>query len=662
MKLPRLRLGLLARVALALAMVGLLPVAISWFGLVDVNREALYEQVLRTHILAARTGSARVESFLSTRTALARAAAANPALADPRSPAARGFLLENLQAWAGLGVAAVAVVNAQGEEVIRAQLKGEEGVRRRVAAALGLRAAAPVAVVPGEGPPWIRIRAPLPGGSGALLLVCDAAALADVVHPPELGDQAELLVADSAGRVVLGSAASLRGLPPALLETALAGKLEGSGRFALAGGGEVLAAYAAIPGAGWTVLSRQPAVVAEAVAARLRQRSVLAIGAALLLIAGLSAAAYATVVRPIRSLVAAQRALGGPEGAAAGGGNEIQALRATFDALRRSLFEKRALDNVFLGRYKVLDVLGTGGMGTVFRGWDPRLQRPVALKTIRLGTDLPPEKRRDMFATLLREAVTVARFSHPNVVAIYDLEDAPEAAFVAMELVEGMSLERLLFKQGRLSPDRVVALGAAVARGLAAAHERGIIHRDVKPANVLLGNDGSIKVADFGIADLVSAAAPKHDVIFGTPGYLAPELLRGEGYTAAGDLFALGVMLYECLTGMPPFQGLEVSDLVHATLFGPIRPLRQRVPAIPPMLDSLVVNLLERDVALRPSNAAAVAAELEGMGGRWSLEPSPGSAAQEPEKVEVELAVYPRTSARWVRTTRVTSPPRPSSP
>ena len=639
MRLPRL----LTRVALALAAVGLLPLAISYFGLAGVNREALFDQVLNTHALAARTAAARVEAFLEARLSLARGLAANRALADPRSPAAQELLAGSLQAWDDLNVEAVAVVNAEGEEVVRAQLKG---MSPAVAAALRLPAAGPVAAVPGEHPPVIRIAAPLPGGAGSVVLACGGVALQDVAHPDELGGEAELAVADPERRVVVGDARSLAPFPRALVDAALAGRVAGAGRFR-GKDGEILGAYAPVPLAGWVVLSSQPARVAEAVAARLRWQSVQALGAALLLIALLLAAAWAAVVRPIRDLAREQRQLVGAAPLPAGR-DEIDDLRRSFEALRRGLDERRALDDVFLGRYQVIELLATGGMGAVFRGWDPRLQRPVALKTLRLaGGDLPPEKRARRTEQLVREAVTAARFSHANVVAVYDVAESPEGAYIAMELVEGISLERLLLQRGRLRPAEVVPLGATVARGLAAAHARDVVHRDVKPANVLLGRDGSIKVTDFGIADLIAAATRADGLVFGTPGYLPPEALRGSGHDRTGDLFALGVVLYECLAGGKPFGGFEVSDVVQSTLFGTVKPLRPRVEGeLPEELEVIVLHLLERDPALRPSSAAAVADELDRLaarlGARWKLEERPGSGSTPSTEYTIE--------AQWVPT------------
>ncbi|HEX4495663.1 MAG TPA: serine/threonine protein kinase [Thermoanaerobaculia bacterium] len=651
MKLPKLpRLRLLTRVALALAAVGLLPLAISYFGLVGVNREALFTQVLNTHALAARTAAARVEAFLDTRLSLARGVAANRALADPRSPAAQELLSGSLQAWSDLGVEAVAVVNAKGEEVVRAQLKGASP---DVAQALGLGGAGPVAAVPGTHPPVVRVSAPLPAAVGALVLVCSGAPLADVARPEELGGEAELAVADRGGRVVVGDARSLAPFPQGLIDAALAGRVAGAGRYHGRGGEEVLGAYAPVAVAGWAVLSSQPARVAEAVAARLRRRSALALGAALLLIAALIAVAWAAVVRPIRDLAREQRELAKAAPAPAGR-DEIDDLRRSFEALRRGLDERRALDDVFLGRYQVIELLATGGMGAVFRGWDPRLQRAVALKTLRLSGDLPADKRSQRIEQLVREAVTAARFSHPNVVAVYDVEDAPEGAYIAMELVVGVSLERLLLHRGRLRPEEVIPLGAAIAHGLAAAHARDIVHRDVKPANVMLGRDGSIKVTDFGIADLIASSARAEGLVFGTPGYLPPEALRGSGHDRAGDLFALGVVLFESLSGLKPFGGHDVSDVIQNTLFGTVRPLRARVQGdFPPELESLVLQLLDREPDLRPSNAGAVAAELDRLaaarGLHWRLEESssPPGTGETPAYTELTL------EAQWMPTTRL---------
>ncbi|HEV7515393.1 MAG TPA: hypothetical protein VGR07_03755, partial [Thermoanaerobaculia bacterium] len=295
---------------LALALVGLLPVTIAYFGLVDVNTDALYSQVQRTHIVAAEATADRVGSFLAARQALAAGAAGSPALADPRSPAAQELLGRDLATWSELGVLAIAVVDERGEEAVRAQLKDPEA-RERVAAALaavsGRAGDAPVLAVPGRSAPTLRFRAPLRQGGGAVLLVADGAALAEAVRPVELGAAADLLLARRDGSVVTGSARSLDAFPRSMVATALAGRFQGAGRFPgrlpgqLSGhrGELVVGAYAPVPGSDWVVLSQQPSRVAESIAHEMRWRAAQAGGAALLLVLLVSGLAWASLVRPL---------------------------------------------------------------------------------------------------------------------------------------------------------------------------------------------------------------------------------------------------------------------------------------------------------------------------------------------------------------------------
>jgi serine/threonine-protein kinase len=651
MRIPQL--SLLSRVALALAAVGLLPLAISSFGLVDLNRDAMVDQVLHTHLVAAQSAAVQVSAFVSTRAALARGAASNGALADPRSPEARAFLAGNLAAWADLGVLAVEVTDPRGERVIQAQLRG---VQRRVGLALAPDYRSSLVAVPGTGgiggiggrELTMRLTVPLPNGAGLLRLVCDGGSLRDLAALGSLGAEADLLVADRQGRVLLGKVSDLKGFPDGLVKNALSGLISGAGRFRKADGEEILGAYAPIPDSGWVVISRQPARVAEAVAVRLRRQSLLAIGAALALIGALSVFAWRGIVRPVRELVEAQRRLARLPAASQEpqGGDEIGELRRSFEALERSLSDRSLLDNVFLGRYQVVEPLGTGAMGSVFRGWDPKLQRPVALKTVRLGAGGESGKRRQLLDTLLREAVTLARLSHPHVVPVYDLEDSPEGAFIAMGLVDGVNLETLLWEHGRMSPARAVPLGAAIARALEAAHSQGIVHRDIKPANVLLGWDGTIQVSDFGIAELLATAESGKQVV-GTPGYVPPETLERGEYGKAGDLFALGVILYRALRGIHPFSGSTPPEIVRATLLRVVPPLARTLPDLPIELDRLVLSLLEKDNTLRPGDAGAVAAELERIAAshqyRWSLGLTRESLAAQSAVATQRLSARSRT-------------------
>ena len=206
--------------------------------------------------------------------------------------------------------------------------------------------------------------------------------------------------------------------------------------------------------------------------------------------------------------------------------------------------------------------------------------------------------------------------------AVYDVEDAPQAAFIALEFVDGPSLQRYL-RSRSIPPAQVVPLGIAIARGLAAAHAHGVVHRDVKPGNVLLGRDGSIKVTDFGIAGAVSTASHTESV-FGTPGYLPPEVLKGARYDARGDLFAAGVVLYESLTGLLPFPGRTSQEILTSTLRREPQPLRPRVPGVPLDVESLIMGLLTPNPDERtPATADALARRLEAMAAahQWTWQP-----------------------------------------
>ncbi len=275
------------------------------------------------------------------------------------------------------------------------------------------------------------------------------------------------------------------------------------------------------------------------------------------------------------------------------------------------------------GRYEVLDVLGQGSMGTVYRGLDPRLERRVALKTIRLETVTSDDQRREMLERLRNEAITIARFNHPNIVVIYDMEGTEKSAFIAMELVDGPSLRDVLRQRGPLAAERVIPMAVAVASGLTMAHARQVIHRDVKPGNVLLGRDGAVKVSDFGLAFALSTFTQDDSGISGTPGYVPPEVMSGQPYSAAGDLFGLGATLYESLTGTHPLTGTTLRETIANTLRGTVSPLQDLLPEAPKELTGEVMGLLAADPAERPT-AADLAERLGRLaserGLRWSAD------------------------------------------
>ncbi len=265
-----------------------------------------------------------------------------------------------------------------------------------------------------------------------------------------------------------------------------------------------------------------------------------------------------------------------------------------------------------LGPYRILEVLGAGGMGVVFRALDPQLQRPVALKAMRpaLAASASAKKR------FLREARATAAIKHDHIVAIYQVGEDRGAPFLAMEFLEGEPLDRRLAREGKLPVAEVLRIGREMADGLAAAHERGLIHRDIKPANVWLeGKRGRVKILDFGLARLTADQTnlTQQGAIVGTPAYMAPEQAAGCEVDARCDLFSLGCVLYRLAGGAPPFKGGDAMSILASLALDTPRPLRERNADVPPALEALIASLLAKEPAGRPASAQAVAEAIEAI-------------------------------------------------
>jgi len=258
------------------------------------------------------------------------------------------------------------------------------------------------------------------------------------------------------------------------------------------------------------------------------------------------------------------------------------------------------------GRYEILEEIGRGGMGVVYKARDKRLDRIVALKRLPDTLDNDP----NAVALLLREARSAARLNHRNITTIYDIDRENGSWFITMELLEGDLLANTLRRQGPLAPHEVLAIGEQVAAGLGYAHERGIVHRDVKPANLLLTRDRTLKLMDFGVAKIVEEARKKRTMVGGTPSYMSPEQSLGEAVDGRSDLYALGATLFELLTGAVPFA--QGDPLYHHRATQPSDP-RERAPHIPDRLAELVLALLRKRPEERPASADAVAQELRSI-------------------------------------------------
>ena len=262
------------------------------------------------------------------------------------------------------------------------------------------------------------------------------------------------------------------------------------------------------------------------------------------------------------------------------------------------------------GRYEIGERLGVGGMSEVFAATDQRLGRRVAVKFLRAEVDDPTARAR-----IESEARSAAALSHPNIVNVWDAGDHEGRPYVVMELADSRSLADVIRDEGPLPPDRVRDIGAQVLSALAAAHAEGIVHRDVKPANILVSDGGPVKLADFGIAkSFADAAAGMTAVglVMGTPTYLSPEQASGRPATPRSDLYAMGVVLYEALTGSPPFAGDTPMAVVTAHAQAPVPDIRAAAPGIPAWLAKVVERSLAKDPADRFLNANEMARALSG--------------------------------------------------
>jgi serine/threonine protein kinase/DNA-directed RNA polymerase subunit RPC12/RpoP len=271
-----------------------------------------------------------------------------------------------------------------------------------------------------------------------------------------------------------------------------------------------------------------------------------------------------------------------------------------------------------LGPYRVLGVLGAGGMGVVFRAQDPQLERPVALKAMLPALAASPSAKQ----RFLREAKAAAALDDDHIVQIYQVGEDRGIPFLAMQFLKGETLDALLRRVNHLPVPEAVRIGREIAEGLAAAHAQGLIHRDIKPANIWLeaaqaGSDraGRVKILDFGLARAVipDQQITQSGAILGTPAYMSPEQSGGKAIDHRTDLFSLGCVIYQTATGVSPFQSSDPVTTLIAVATEQARSLREIDPAIPAELDELVMRLLSKDPTSRPSSAGYVVESLRSI-------------------------------------------------
>lgn len=280
------------------------------------------------------------------------------------------------------------------------------------------------------------------------------------------------------------------------------------------------------------------------------------------------------------------------------------------------------------GRYRVEASIATGGMSTVYRGHDVRLDRPVALKVMdsRYAGD-------SQFLTRFQlEARAIARLKDPGLVAIYDQGHAGPRPFLVMELVEGGTLRELLRERGPMPPHAVVAVLRPVLSGLSVAHRSGLVHRDVKPENVLISDDGEVKLVDFGLVRAIAEAGiTSTSVILGTASYLSPEQVLGDPTGPRSDVYSVGVMAFELLTGTTPFHGDNPLSVAHQRLEREVPPPSSMIAGVPHQFDTFIARATARDPAGRFADATDMGHELQAVAEELALPafrvPAPTSSA-----------------------------------
>ncbi|MBI4292354.1 MAG: serine/threonine protein kinase [Betaproteobacteria bacterium] len=295
------------------------------------------------------------------------------------------------------------------------------------------------------------------------------------------------------------------------------------------------------------------------------------------------------------------------------------------------------------GRYEIQSELGRGAMGVVYKAADPVLDRTVAIKTIDLSRD--QDEGAEFEARFYQEAKAAASLSHANIVTVYDVGNSGDVAYMAMEFLDGSELRDLAGEGHILPVEKVVDIAAQIADGLGYAHLRGVVHRDIKPANIMILRNGQVKITDFGIARMRHAeVSTQTGMMLGSPRYMSPEVVIGKRADGRSDIFSLGIILYEMLTGAAPFSGETVSALMYQTInFVPPSPSAAN-PAVPQMLNFIVAKMLAKNRDERYQDARVLASDLRDCLAQlrhmneatWPGQPAPGPAQPLPSLLDAD--------------------------
>jgi len=301
-----------------------------------------------------------------------------------------------------------------------------------------------------------------------------------------------------------------------------------------------------------------------------------------------------------------------------------------------------------LGRYELLDQLGRGAMGVVYKAYDPWVGRMVALKTVRL--DVSGEEREELIRRLRQEAQAAGRLEHRNIVTVYDAGEAEGMFYLTMQFVKGKTLAEFIAEHTLLPVKQILLLFEQVCEGLQYAHSHGIVHRDLKPSNVIVTPDGVAKIVDFGVAKVAESGTTKAGTVLGTPSYMSPEQAQGGRVDQRSDIFSLGVIFYELLTGEKAFPGNTPTAIIHKIIHEDPIPLRVIDPSIDPALEKIVRKALAKDPFQRYQSCQELLADLKAAARPpVSARPTP-AVPRRPRKVAAKRAVTVAPAGRVRRT------------
>lgn len=308
-----------------------------------------------------------------------------------------------------------------------------------------------------------------------------------------------------------------------------------------------------------------------------------------------------------------------------------------------------------LGRYEVVKELGRGAMGIVYLGKDPKINRQVAIKTLRFEDDVDEEQAKSIKERFFREAESAGNLTHPNIIRIFDAGEDQDVAYIAMELIEGHDLKRYCDKKNLLPLKTVVDYVTEVAEALNYAHKQGVVHRDIKPPNIMLLKDGTLRITDFGIARIQAASKTSTGAVLGTPAYMSPEQINGNKVDGRADIFSLGIMLFELLTGEKPFAADSIAALLYRIANVDHPDPREFNPKVPASLLPILNKALAKDPKDRYQHASEMAAELRKVAAQL-----PDTPSAEPAK-----SIQPTVSAPAVSqpaSPEPTTPPMTTAP